>query len=68
MIKEIKPKDPVRTKFAILPTKVKKQNKEYLIWWEKYYEYDEVRCGLWFFHKFLDKEEALNHYFDRVRT
>ncbi len=62
MIKEIKPKDPVKTKFAILPTKVRKQNKEYLIWWEKYYEYDELWHGIWLFHKYLDKEEALNHY------
>mgnify|MGYP007037145282 CR=1 FL=1 len=62
MIKEIKPKDPIKTKFAILPTKVRKQNKEYIIWWEKYYAYDEQWRGMWLFHKYLDKEEALNHY------
>lgn len=62
MRREIKPKSPIKTKFAILPTKVKKQNKEYLIWWEKYYEYDELWRGIWLFYKFLDKEEALHHY------
>ena len=62
MIRECKPYNPIKKKFALFPTHAYRNGKQYFIWWETYYQWVEYAWGGFGFHNFLDLEEALKSY------